>query len=300
MRLRRLARTLALTAVLATTAVVVPDAGVAPTEVALVKLRQGSSIDTSPDLIWILAVGSDARPGQSMLRSRGDAIQLIGMDTRTGRATAIGIPRDSWVPIPGYGFQRVNAALFFGGAELMGRTVGNLVGIRPDYVFVTRFPFFEDMIRSIDGIRVTNPRTFSDSELKPGGFPRGTVRLTGYEAMAFARIRKTLPGGDFERSANQQRVLRGIHAKIRANAHVRGFMEAGLLSVLKHLYTDLPPGELFRLAQAVAAIEPGRITTCVVRGRIGTVGGASVVFPDVSLARRYGDAARRDAEISNC
>ena len=41
--------------------------------------------------MWILAVGSDARPGQDMLRRRGDALQLIGINTRTGAATAIGV-----------------------------------------------------------------------------------------------------------------------------------------------------------------------------------------------------------------
>ena len=40
-------------------------------------------------------MGSDARPGEDMTRTRGDALQLVGINTRTGAATAIGIPRDS-------------------------------------------------------------------------------------------------------------------------------------------------------------------------------------------------------------
>ena len=50
--------------------------------------------------------------------------------------------------------------------------------------------------------------------------------------MAFSRVRKSLPGGDFDRSANQQRTLRGIHAKIRANADRPGFIERGVMTVL--------------------------------------------------------------------
>ncbi len=118
--------------------------------------------------------------------------------------------------------------------------------------------------------------------------------------MAFSRVRKSLPGGDFDRSANQQRTLRGIHAKIRANADRPGFIERGVMTVLQHMATDLPPGELFRLAQAVAQVEPGKITGCVVPGGIGTVGAASVVFPDVATARRYGNDARADATIRRC
>ena len=74
------------------------------------------------------------------------------------------------------------------------------------------------MIDDIGGITVRNPTAFSDSSLKPAGFAAGKVRLNGYNAMAFARIRKTLPGGDFDRSANQQRVLRGIQGAIRTRA----------------------------------------------------------------------------------
>ncbi len=118
--------------------------------------------------------------------------------------------------------------------------------------------------------------------------------------MVFSRIRHNLIRGDFDRSANQQRVLRGIQAKVRDRAHVPGFLERGVLSVMQHLRTDLPPSELFRLAQAMAQVDPRKITNCVVQGGIGNVGGASVVLPYVEQARRYGDAARQDATISRC
>jgi LCP family protein required for cell wall assembly len=298
--MRRVVRTLTLGLVLVLAALVVPNSTVAATEAALVKVDRAQGVDFDPKVIWILAVGSDARPGEDMLRTRGDALQLIGINTASGAATAIGIPRDSYVPIPGRGSDRVNAALYYGGPQLLGRTVGDLVGIQPEYVFVTRFPFFEDMVDEIGGIHVRNPRFFSDSNLKSNGFKAGRIHLDGYGAMAFARIRKTLPGGDFDRSANQQRVLRGIQSTIRQNAHRPGFIERGVLSAMKHLHTDLPPSELFRLAEAVAQVDPRKITNCVVQGGIGDVGGASVVLPYVDQARRYGNQARKDATIEKC
>jgi len=296
----KLVRSVLLAVVLTLAALTVPDSAVKPTDLTLVRVRHAAGLDIQRDVIWILAIGSDARRGQDMLRSRGDAIQLVGIDSHTHAATTIGIPRDSWVTIPGFGREKINAALYFGGPPLMARAVVGLVGIRPDYVMVTRFPFFEDMVDSIGGIEVFNPRRFSDPYLYRSGFEPGRIHLDGYGAMAFSRVRKSLPGGDFDRSANQQRTLRGIHAKIRANAARPGFMERGVMTVLEHLATDLPPAELFRIAQAVAQVEPGRITSCVVPGGIGNVGAQSVVFPSYAAARRYGDDARDDATIRRC
>jgi LCP family protein required for cell wall assembly len=295
-----LVKTVALVLVLGLVALTVPDSAVRPAELSLVKVKGADGVAVGDDVIWILAVGSDARPGETMTRTRGDAIQMVGLNTRTGAASAIGIPRDSWVSIPGFGYNRINASLTFGGPQLMGRTVGNLVGVQPDYVMVTRFPFFENMIDDIGGIYVDNPRAFSDPYLKPKGFKAGQIKLDGYSAMAFSRIRKSLAGGDFDRSANQQRVLRGIQRRIATRADQPGFMERGVASVLRNMDTNVSPAELFELAQVVAQVEARKIRTCVVTGSFGNVGGASIIHPNVAQARRYGDAARRDATLGRC
>src|SRR5690606_28978636 len=131
--------------------------------------------------------------GQAMTRTRADAIQLVGINTRSGAATAIGVPRDAWVDVPGHGRTRINAGLVHGGPQLMATTMNRLTGIEADYVMVTRFPFFEDMVDDIGGITVRNPRAFADPNLKKEGFARGRIKLGGYDAMAFSRIRKGLP-----------------------------------------------------------------------------------------------------------
>ncbi len=299
-RTRKLVRATLLGMVLALTALVVPNSTVASTDAALVKFEHSRGVDLDPDLVWILAVGSDARPGENMLRVRGDALQLVGLNTETGAATTIGIPRDSYVPIPGHGSNRINAALYFGGPQLLGEAVGNLIGIEPDYVFVSRFPFFEDMVGDIGGIDVDNPEFFSDTYLKPLGFEAGKIHLNGYLALAFSRIRKTLLRGDFDRSANQQRVLIGIQAKLRERADVHGFIERGVLSAMQNMATNASPAELYRLARAAAAVKPSLITNCVLLGGIGDVGGASVVLPYTDLAQRLGDRAREDATLESC
>jgi LCP family protein required for cell wall assembly len=293
-------RLVALGVVLVVCATLAPSSSVKPTDLALIKLKQATAVDTSPDVIWILAVGSDARPGEDMTHTRGDALHLIGIDSKTGAAADIGIPRDSWVDIPGVGHDKINAALYYGGPELLGQAVGNLLGIQPDYVFVTRFTFFQNMIKTIGGVDVDNPVAFSDSSLKPKGFPEGHLHLGPWDALAFSRIRHALLRGDFDRSANQQRVLRGIQAKIRDNATRPGWIEDHVLTAMENMNTNASPSEIYRLARAVAAVQPSKITQCVLLGGIGDIGGASVVLPYTDLAQRLGDRARDDATLESC
>jgi LCP family protein required for cell wall assembly len=251
-------------------------------------------------VLWIMAVGSDARPGQPPLRSRGDALQLVGINPMTGAATTIGIPRDSWVSIPGSGSNRINASLYFGGPKLLGRTVGNLVGVQPDHVFVATFSGLINMVDDIGSIVVQSDIAFSDNPLRPQGFRKGKNRLAGRGALAFSRIRHDLPRGDFQRSAHQQETLRAIQAAIGLGIAKPGFLEKGTFSAHRNLSTGLSIGQLFRIAQTVASIDTRKTSGCVVQGSIGNVNGASIVFPNTAAARRYGNDARKDATIKRC
>ena len=68
--------------------------------------------------LYILSLGSDARPGQPITSQRSDSIHIIGIDLSTHRASILGFPRDSWVNIPGHGMNKINAAMTYGGPAL--------------------------------------------------------------------------------------------------------------------------------------------------------------------------------------
>jgi polyisoprenyl-teichoic acid--peptidoglycan teichoic acid transferase len=300
-RILRMVKLVTLGVVLAVVTVALPDSSPKPTELALVKVDQGNAAALGQNVISILAVGSDARPGEDFIHSRGDTLQLVTINTKTHAASIIGVPRDSWVDIPGHGIDKINASLYYGGPQLMGQVVGNLIGVQPKYVFVTRFQWFSEMVHRIGGIDIDNPTAFSDISLKPKGFPAGHIHLSGYDAMAYSRIRHTLPRGDFDRSAHQEIVLKAIQAKVRANASKPGFIEHGVLDAMSHMYTNLPPTELFRLAQVMAQVDPSKVRSCVVQGGIGTSsGGASIVLPYIAQARDMGNQIRDDATLSHC
>ena len=297
---RRVAATAALAAVLGATLLALPDDATQAPDTVLVATEHAKGIDIGRDVIWVLAVGSDARPGEDMTRSRGDAIQMVGINTRTGAAAILGVPRDSWVNIPGHGTNKINSALYFGGPKLFGQTVGNLVGIQPDYVFITRFEKFQAMVNDIGGVNIYNPKFFADDPIKPKGFKAGHLHLTGYEAMAYSRIRHALLRGDFDRSAHQQVVVKAIQKRVRKASGKPGFLARGVVSVMKNLHTDLSPVELYKLAHVLADVDPAKVTNCVVQGDIGNVAGQSVVLPFVAMAHQMGQDAKKDAVISKC
>jgi polyisoprenyl-teichoic acid--peptidoglycan teichoic acid transferase len=293
---RSVRRYVVLGLVLALTALVVPEAAVRDSPVSLIKLESAHGVEHKRNMVWVLFLGSDARPGQAVTRTRADAIQLVGVNLKNGRATMIGLPRDSYVNIRGHGRNKINSALFYGGPRLMGRAVGDLVGLQPDYVFTTGFDGFRRMINAIGGVTVKSDFAFSDP-VRPQGYKVGPNKLNGFQAMIFARIRKSFPRGDFDRSANQQDVIRGIARQVKEHKDRPGFMERALLSVVRNMNTNVKPSDLYRLAYAATRVELRKIDGCVITGSIGTAGAASVVYPNVGQARRVANDARNDGKL---
>src|SRR3954447_15845351 len=117
--------------VLAAVTLALPDSSPKSPDFALVKIDQRNAAAVDEYVISILAVGSATRPGENFTRTRGDALQLITINTQTHAASIIGVPRDSWVDIPGHGSDKINASLYYGGPQLLGQTVGNLIGVQP-------------------------------------------------------------------------------------------------------------------------------------------------------------------------
>ena len=152
--IRRMLRLVVFGVLLGLLALVVPDGGRTEPGFALLKVETAHDVDAGQKVMWFLALGSDARPGESILGSRSDAIQLVGINTVNGHAVTIGVPRDSWVDIPGVGNDKINAAMVYGGPQLTAQAVANLVGITPDYVFVTSFRGVIAMAHAIGGITV--------------------------------------------------------------------------------------------------------------------------------------------------
>ncbi|WP_103064104.1 LCP family protein [Actinomyces qiguomingii] len=181
----------------------------------------------------ILVLGSDSRisagdPSQwEAGAQRTDAIMIVQISGDREDVSVMSIPRDSWVDVPGYGENKINAAFSLGGPSLSIQTVEQLTGVRIDHFVVADFESFSGITDAIGGVTLNlkNPQTLAGTE-----FGQGAQVLNGEQALAYARERSSLPGGDFDRVNRQQAWMRAMVGAVRNN---------GILSSPTKLYSLL-------------------------------------------------------------
>lgn len=225
--------------------------------------------------LFVLVIGSDVREGDPRA-GRADSLHLVAIDAARGRGTIIGIPRDSYVPIPGLGTSKINASLARGGPERTVQTVSQLAGVPIHYWALVEFSRFRQVVDAVGGVDVEIPYAMSDSA-SGANFGPGPRHLNGAEALAFSRARKTIPGGDFGRSANQGRLLLASLAKFKKEAASPLRLAEYLVTFHNLVESNVPARDLFRLAAISARIDPSKVENVVLPGGGGSAGGASVV-----------------------
>jgi LCP family protein required for cell wall assembly len=222
----------------------------------------------------VAVVGSDARPDEDRNTARADSIHFV---TLAGDATAavVGVPRDSWVPIPDHGNSKLNAALNFGGPELMMATFAELTGAEFDGYLLTGFAGFQDMIDVLGGLEIDVPESLNDRSAK-ASIEAGLQVLDAADALAFARVRKALADGDFGRQAN------GGLALMAAASMLKEMGPKAIPDLMTRSWdmysTDMTPEELLTLAAAVTLVDLEKTGNVVASGSAGSAGRASVVY----------------------
>ncbi|MDL4817611.1 LCP family protein [Actinomadura opuntiae] len=173
--------------------------------------RSGRPASTGRGENWLL-IGSDRRADLPSMGARSDTVMLVHLSGRDGRVSVIAIPRDSWVPIPGHGSGKINAAFSYGGPKLLIRTVERLSGVRVDHYAALDFGGFVKMTDALGGVDVTvAKRTYDPMHNRT--WPAGHQHLDGVQALDFVRQRWNLPGGDLDRIKRQQAFLHALADK---------------------------------------------------------------------------------------
>jgi LCP family protein required for cell wall assembly len=166
-----------------------------------------------------LVVGSDSREGLSdqqvkdlhlgkVAGRRTDTIILLHRP-ESGPPTLVSLPRDSYVPIPGHGRNKLNAAYAFGGAPLLARTVETVTGLRIDHYAEVGFGGFVGMTDAVGGVQLCPKRNINDH--KSGlHVKKGCQEMDGSTALAYVRARYFDPQGDLGRVKRQQEFLGAV------------------------------------------------------------------------------------------
>ncbi|MBA2770019.1 MAG: LCP family protein [Sporichthyaceae bacterium] len=177
---------------------------------------------------WLI-VGSDSREGLSddqirqlhLGRAEGRRTDTIILLHRpeSGAPTLVSLPRDSYVPIPGRGRNKLNAAYAFGGAPLLVRTVEQVTGLRVDHYAEVGFGGFVGMTDAVGGVELCPSRAIRD---KKSGLrvQKGCQEMDGPTALAYVRARYFDPTGDLGRVKRQQEFLGAVFDRAASPATV--------------------------------------------------------------------------------
>ncbi|MFM9371565.1 LCP family protein [Streptomyces sp. Da 82-17] len=182
----------------------------------------------------ILLIGSDTRSGKGNRpygrdpgTQRSDTTILLHLAADRKSATAVSLPRDLMVDIPGCRrpdgsrtraqFAQFNWAFEFGGAACTIRTVEKLTKIRVDHHMIVDFQGFKKMVDAVDGVEVCLKEPINDKGAKLR-LKAGRQKLNGEEALGYVRARKSIGNGsDTERMDRQQQFLGALVNKVKSN-----------------------------------------------------------------------------------
>jgi LCP family protein required for cell wall assembly len=267
----------------------------------------------TPGADWLI-VGSDSRQGLDEARRRelgtgqaagrrADTMMLLHIPRGTGKPVLISLPRDSYVPIPGHGRNKLNAAYAFGGPQLLSHTVEQVTGIRLDRYMEVGFDGFASVVDAVGGVQIC-PKTAMRDPMAGLNVKAGCQVASSKTALAYVRARHS-GNGDLDRVQRQQEFLGSLIGKSTSPAVLlnpfrsvplllRG-TEAVAVDQAAHVHN------LIRFPFAMRDISNGGgIATTVPVAGTATVGGAgSVVQWDRQRASALFEALQHDQPVDN-
>ena len=213
----------------------------------------------------ILLIGSDGRTLNE--RGRSDAMMIATIDEKHKKIKLTSLARDTYVKIPGKGYEKLNHAYSYGGATLLMETIENNFGVGITSYVNVNFASFIDIIDALGGITI-NVKSSELSELNkyiPECYEAsnnkkksklelikksGTQVLNGYQALSYSRIRKN--DSAFERDGRQRQVLQALLNE----ASTMSFREVTKVSnaLFPYVKTNIKPLDIMKYVSKVLKI----------------------------------------------
>jgi len=235
----------------------------------------------------ILLMGSDFRPG---LGYRTDVMMLLSLMPEQNLITLTSFPRDLYVDLPGYGYERINAALEFGGFPLVQETFDYNFDVPVDYYMLTDFSGFVSIIDTLGGITVNAAYELYDTCDLPQAVdhmcyvPAGRITMNGETALWYVRSRYST--NDFDRTRRAQEVITAIVQKTMSLDALNRAAE--LFDLFRYsVETDVPFDLIVKMLPLAAnylqdptILQRYAITEADVTDYLVPVSGAMVVIPN--------------------
>lgn len=204
----------------------------------------------------IMLVGQNYREDEPNKLS--DTMLLCSINRETNTLTMVSFLRDLYVPLPAYaghsgGRNRINVCYALGstwkrssegGMEMLAKCIEQNFGVHVDHTIEVSFDTFAEIINAMDGVDVVlteeEAEYMTDHVGYVGSFEAGENALMGYDALAYARIRKI--GGDQQRVVRQRTVVSSLIDKCRN----MGLLELHDLAtrILPLIITDMTSEEI--------------------------------------------------------
>lgn len=248
-----------------------------------------SLVNGNSQTVNILLIGQDRREGEALARS--DSMILCTLDRDSGRLTMTSFLRDLYVPIPGHGSNRINAAYSFGGMNLLEQTIEENFGISVNGSVEADFQQFSGIIDLLGGVPITLRQDEADiiNQETGSSLTEGTQTLTGQQALTYSRIRSLDPDGDFSRTNRQRKVMEALLSICRKAGPTQ--MLPLFKDLLPMITTNLNSGQLLLLALEIA---PRMSELQITSQRIpadgtfsdDTIDGMQVLVADLDAARQ--------------
>ncbi|MBX0354588.1 LCP family protein [Bacillus toyonensis] len=238
-------------------------------------------ITKQPFTILIMGIEDYATDGQN---GRTDSLMFATVNPKTQRISLMSIPRDSRVPIVGKDKEdKINAAHAYGGEQMAIKTVEGFLKVPVDHYIKIDFQGFKGIVDAVGGVTVDVPFDFwerSDVDYyKKIQFKQGQQNLNGEEALAYVRMRKQDPNGDYGRAARQRQLLAAVAQKLNSASTV--FKIKDLTTVVgKYIKTDIPISDGLALYNKLSGFDPSTIQTLKLEGEDKKIGGIYYFLPD--------------------
>ena len=200
-----------------------------------------------------LLAGSDSRADGSVPDDtegqRADSIMLVHV-APNGQTSNISLPRDTYVEIPGYGWDKLNASYAYGGPALLVKTVEKLTGLTVDHYAEIGMGGVSKIVDAVDGVNLCFDLSVEDerSELN---WEAGCHDADGKTALAFARMRYSDPRGDIGRAERQRQVVSKTVSK--------AMKPATLLNPMSALRVERAGASAFTVDQDSSVIDVARL-----------------------------------------